>query len=277
MARAGTCRIASAEKANLVAGTARILERVVDRIQELGAFRETNWNARTIVEITGLTKSHGWFFHAITGETWLLKMKFRTTKGSFRREQIVSELDLKTLNEMHDLPIYGNEPRVRCKTLRGPWQEIELRVHTWDEIDKPAFWDFLEKAVQGFQSFAERAATNPEELMPWKRLGPHWHLSRRGFPARKAGDLGGHRCWNNCASCSWMSAGPRVDFHWNNQQIVHVGPTDQPATVGNPVHETTRVARPESARAEEPIRSGTNCAPGIRTRIGHPAGRRSMS
>ncbi len=167
----------------------RILEEVVDRIHALGTFRETNWNSRTIVEITGMTKSHGWFFHAITGETWLLKMKFRTTKGSFRREQIVRQLELKTLNEMHDLPIYGNAPRVRCKTLRGPWQEIELRVHTWEEIDKPAFWEFLEKAVQGFQNYAKRAATNPEELMPWKQLGVHWHMSRRGFPLGKSGCL----------------------------------------------------------------------------------------
>ena len=62
----------------------------------------------------------GWFFHAITGETWLLKMKFRTAKGTFRREQLVSQLDLKPLNEMPDLPLYGNEPRVRCKNLARP-------------------------------------------------------------------------------------------------------------------------------------------------------------
>ncbi len=205
----------------------RILERVVDRIQELGSFADTNWNSRSVVEITGTTKSHGWFFHAITGETWLLKMKFRTTKGTFRRETIVSQLNLKSLNEMHDLPIYGNEPRVRCKTLRGPWQEIEVRAHTLDEVDTAEFWGFLEQAVQGFQSFAERAASNPEELMPWKRLGPHWHLSRRGFP------LGKPAVWEaplleELCDLLTKAAGSRAEFVWNNQQIVHVAVDGQP-------------------------------------------------
>jgi excinuclease ABC subunit A len=153
-------------------------------------------------------------------------MKFRTTKGSFRREQIVSQLDLRPLNQMHDLPIYGNEPRVRCRTLRGPWQEVELRVHSLDEIDKPAFWEFLEKAVRGFQNFADRAAGNRDEIMPWKRLGPHWHLSRRGFP------LGKPALWEASLLeqlCQLLqnAAGPEARFQWNNQQLVHLNVADQ--------------------------------------------------
>ncbi len=200
---------------------ARILECVIDRIHELGSFSDTDWNAHSVVEIAGTTKSHGWFFHAITGEAWLLKMKFRTTKGTFRREQIVEQLDLKPLNDMHELPIYGNEPRVRCKTLRGPWQEIEVRAHSWEEMDTPAFWQFLEKAVRGFQQFAARAAVHPAAIMPWKSLGPHWHMSRRGFPLGKSAQ------WDTALLeqlCQLLheTAGPDASFQWHQQQVVHL-------------------------------------------------------
>ena len=47
----------------------RIVDQVERRIQELGDFAPTNWNNRSVVEITGHKKSDGWFFHALTGET----------------------------------------------------------------------------------------------------------------------------------------------------------------------------------------------------------------
>ena len=31
------------------------------------------------------------------------------------------------LNQMDELPVYGNDSRVKCKNLRGPWQEVEIR------------------------------------------------------------------------------------------------------------------------------------------------------
>ena len=45
----------------------QILDWIDERIHELGAFGETNWNSRTIVEIPAPVKSQGWFFHAHTG------------------------------------------------------------------------------------------------------------------------------------------------------------------------------------------------------------------
>ncbi len=129
----------------------RILSQTIDRIQQRAElFADTDWNSRSVVEISGRKKSDGWFFHAITGEEWLLKMKFRTTRSTFRQEDLAAKLDLKPLNDMPDLPLYGTEPRVKCRNLRGPWQEIELRVHSYEEIDRPEFWNFVDRAVQGF-------------------------------------------------------------------------------------------------------------------------------
>ncbi|HVT28067.1 MAG TPA: excinuclease ABC subunit UvrA, partial [Lacipirellulaceae bacterium] len=153
----------------------RILDAIERRIQKSGAFAETNWNNRSIVEITAAKKSDGWFFHAITGERWLVKLKFRTAKKTFEREKLVADLGLKPLNDIDEIEAYGRGPRVKCKNLRGPWQEVQIDAHSWQEIDTPAFWAFLDRAVAGFQRFTERIGAKPEDVMPWKVLGQKWH------------------------------------------------------------------------------------------------------
>ncbi len=206
----------------------RMLTDVVEKIQDADCFSETNWNNRSIVEICGLKKSDGWFFHAITGEEWLLKLKFRTTKNSFRRDEIVQRLDLKPLNDMPDLPLYGTEPRTKCRNLRGPWQEVELRVHSYNEIDRPEFWKFLDEAIAGFRRFAEHVAASPEEVMPWKVLGRRWHFTRRGFSA------GGKVRWSGAVLEQLVEllteAAPAAQALWNNKVLVpfYVKPQKEP-------------------------------------------------
>ncbi len=198
----------------------QILDRVVDRIQELGDFSETDWNSRGVVEIAAEKKSIGWFFHAITGETWLLKLKFRVAKSTFRRQELIDRFQFKTLNQMDELPIYGNEPRVKCRSLRGPWQEVQINAHTWDEIDTPEFWSFLEESVAGFQKFTMLTELKPEDHMPWKKLGQRWHFMRKGFPSGKSimWDLA---VWEELYEMLHELA-PDGQFLWNNQILVHL-------------------------------------------------------
>ncbi|HKD36806.1 MAG TPA: excinuclease ABC subunit A, partial [Pirellulales bacterium] len=70
------------------------LARVIDRIHELGEFAPTDWNTRSVVEISAVKKSDGWFFHAITGEQWLLKFKFRVARATFKREDLLARIAL---------------------------------------------------------------------------------------------------------------------------------------------------------------------------------------
>ena len=198
----------------------RILADVVDRIQESDLFSDTNWDSRSVVEISGLKKSDGWFFHAITAEEWLLKMKFRTARNTFRREDLVTRLDLKPLNDMPDLPLYGTEARVRCKNLRGPWQEVELRVHSLSEIDRPEFREFLDQAIRGFGKFADRARQNPEDLMPWKVLGRKWHLVRKGFALNKTIQWEPEVLEELLELLADIC--PQGQFLWNNKQMVPI-------------------------------------------------------
>ena len=197
----------------------RILGEVIDRIQNQSElFSETDWNSRSVVEIRAAKKSDGWFFHAITGEEWLLKMKFRTARNTFSRDELVRRLDLKPLNDMPELPLYGTEPRVKVRSLRGPWQEIELRVHSYSEIDRPEFWNFIDQAVGGFGKYSKQAQEQTDILQPWKQLGRKWHFARRGFP------LGGKVEWEMEVLEELVEllneTAPYGQLLWNNKQVV---------------------------------------------------------
>jgi excinuclease ABC subunit A len=210
----------------------RVLDKIEEQIHNLGQFSPTNWNSRTIVEINATKKSDGWFFHAITGERWLVKLKFRTAKKTFDREKLVADLGLKPLNDLDDIEAYGRGPRVKCKNLNGPWQEIQIDAHSWDEIDTPAFWSFLQRAVAGFQKFTNRVETRPEDVMPWKVLGQKWHLSRKGFPPGKKPAWRPEVLEELLEMLADMVPGGQ--FLWNNQLVVKLmvpGVPDPWATV----------------------------------------------
>jgi excinuclease ABC subunit A len=108
---------------------------------------------------------------------------------------------------------------VKVKTLRGPWQEVEIRVHSLEEIDTPEFWSFLEDAVSGFGRFTEKAAINPEDITPWKALGQKWHFLRKGFPPGKNVAWSIELLEELCEML--REAEPQGQFLWNNQQLVH--------------------------------------------------------
>ncbi len=198
----------------------RILDTIVQRIEATGQFGPTDWNSRSVVEIAAKKKTIGWFFHAITGEAWLLKLKFRVAKNTFRRQSLVERFDLKTLNQMDELPIYGNQPRVKCKSLRGPWQEVQINVYSWDEVNRPNFWTFLDEAIAGFQKFTQLTELKPEDHMPWKKLGQRWHFMRKGFPPGKR-VLWDLEVWEQMYEMLHELA-PDGQFLWNNQVLVHL-------------------------------------------------------
>ena len=198
----------------------RILSEIVERVQESGEFSPVDWKARSVVEIAASKKSDGWFIHAITGETWFVKLKFRVVKNTFRRGDLQEDLKLKSFNDLEEIPVYGNEPRVQCKNLRGPWQEVQIKAHSFKEIDTPEFWHFLDRAQAGFKKMTERTASNPDDIMPWKKLGQRWHWSRKGFPPGKRIQWDLDLLEELCEML--RETVPEGQFLWNNQQVVHL-------------------------------------------------------
>ncbi len=197
-----------------------ILAAVVDRIQELGGFAPTNWNARSVVEICAEQAAPKWFFHALTGEEWLLVLRFRVPARVFNREKLLRDLYLPPPNETSDLPLYGSEPRTRLISRPGSWLEVELRVHTMGEIDRPAFWKFLKQAAAAFKGRIERQAEDPAAFEPWKKLGKAWHCSRKGFPPGKKVRWPPETLTNLLAMIE--RAAPDASFSWSQRDRVLV-------------------------------------------------------
>ena len=154
---------------------------IIDEIEADDRFAPANWNNRAVVEIMGRDKQGGWFLHALTGDEWLLSLKFRVKKNTFSQSALSSRLNLTPVDDLDEIPIYGRAERVRVKNLKGPWQEITISVHWRKEIDTPEFRRFLTEARDGFLKQIHQVKLNPDDLMPWKVLGRKWHLSRKGF------------------------------------------------------------------------------------------------
>ena len=195
------------------------LARLVDEIETRDAFRSADWNNRSVVEIAARDKQHGWFLHALTGDEWLLTLKFRVRRNTFKQDHLSSRLALKSLDDIDELPIYGRSGRVRVRNLKGPWQEVTVSVHWQREIDTSEFRSFLNEACESFRRKAEQTKLNPADLMPWKVLGRKWHLSRKGFPSSK------RVLWNVDTLDTLLNQLlavldiPAID--WANKQVIH--------------------------------------------------------
>ncbi|MDR1484442.1 MAG: ATP-binding cassette domain-containing protein [Planctomycetaceae bacterium] len=158
-----------------------ILREIVKRIEATGQFTPTNWNHRSIVEIFSEKKSLGWFMQAITSNEWFLIVKFKTAGGTFKRDQLIESLALKPFSEIGEIPLYNADSRVKLQRQTMQWQEIEMMLYSFNEINCPQFYDFLDKAIRGFSQFTKPPAKNQEDYLPWHVLGEKWHLLQRGF------------------------------------------------------------------------------------------------
>ncbi len=163
------------------------LEYVIDLIEEYEGLKEANWGDPSTVEITAETKvGTGWFFHALTGDEWFVRLYFRVPKNSLDPDEIHEELNLTPVDDIDDIPVYGRGDRVKFNNTKGPFQEVAIDVHSLDEIDTPEFRAFVESAIAEYVGQIEQQQKkDPNDLMPWKVLGRKWHVSRKGFALNK--------------------------------------------------------------------------------------------
>ena len=213
----------------------KILAAIIDRIEQFGSFASVNWASPSIVEVTGPVKTQGWFMHAITAETWLLKIKIRIPKGRIKKIDFEETIDLPTLNEMDEVEAYGNESRIRVSS-GNDWQEIELRLFRFDEINKPKFWKLFEKCMQAFtEHVLPESVARPEDQTEKKRLASKlesetsnpvdlkWHTSEKGF------DSSAPRQWPSTLVPAFQhhleSLIPKMTWDWTSpeQVIARVG------------------------------------------------------
>ncbi|MSQ93585.1 MAG: excinuclease ABC subunit UvrA [Gemmataceae bacterium] len=195
-----------------------VLTWIDDKIHSLGDFAETNWKHPSTVEIAATTKTLGWFFHAHTNMEWLTRLIFRVGKNTFKNEELNRKLGLPTLNDTPGIEVYSNEPRVHVANRKGPWQEIWMLIHKLDEIDTPAFDEFIRKAVGSFHNTLKRMHTNPEDVMPWKVNGERWHLGEKGFPP------GRKLQWDRAILPRLLDllrkVEPKIEITWDNRALI---------------------------------------------------------
>ena len=86
----------------------------------------------------------------MTGDEWLLTLKFRVPENTFQQKSLAAALQLKPVDDIREIEAYGRADRVRVKEAGGSWQEITITVHWLREIDSPAFWNFLDQAKQAY-------------------------------------------------------------------------------------------------------------------------------
>jgi excinuclease ABC subunit A len=198
-------------------GTA--LEQVIDAVEARDGFRAADWNDRSVVEITGEQSPGVWFLHALTGDEWLLTLKFRVPKRTFDEERLSRQLDLKSLDDLDELPVYGRSERVRVRNVKGAWQEVVITVHWLREIETPGFERFLADACDAFLAFTRREKLDPSELTPWKVLGRKWHLARKGFPNGKRIKWEPDLLNRLFELLETVAPGGEID--WGNKQVVY--------------------------------------------------------
>jgi excinuclease ABC subunit A len=203
-------------------GTA--LELVIDGLENIDDLGAVNWSERSVVEVAGESGRGGaagstWFLHALTGDEWLLTLKFRVRRNTFRQEELRQRFDLKPLDDLDELPVYGRGARVKAKNLKGPWQEVSITVHWLKEIDTPAFAEFLKEACDSYLGQIHKAKLNPADLTPWKVLGRKWHVSRKGFPSNKRVPWDADLLEKLFDTLE--SALPNADTDYGNKQVVY--------------------------------------------------------
>ena len=203
----------------------RILSEVVDRIEQHENFADTDWSQRGSVDISSGKKSEGWFFHAVTGDAWFVRLKFRVRPRAFKREALIDQIPLLSANDLEDVPVYGNAPRVKVVNSQGAWQEVELKVYSFDEINHDGFWKFVDDAIASFQGKAELEKAKIEANSPWAKLGKKWHLMRKGFTPETEVLWKKNVLEKMCGLLSELA--PGGEFQWKNKEEVYFLLPDQ--------------------------------------------------
>ena len=92
---------------------------------------------------------------------------------------------MKPLDQIDEIPVYHRSDRLQVTNPKGPFQEVMLKVHTFEEIDSEEFREFLKRAMESYLELSSVGKLDLKELTPWKQLGRKWHLSRKGFPSNR--------------------------------------------------------------------------------------------
>ena len=152
-------------------------------MESLGGCAPTDWNHRTRIEIKAEITPL-WFCHILTGFQELLEVAIRAPTGTFYEPKLRAMLNIQSLDERGELPVYGQWSRVRIRSLATGWDDIRLSLRDFKDIQKSAFRAFLKAAVGAYSRKVSEIQQQPEQ-QPWKSDGQEWHLSQKAMSPRQ--------------------------------------------------------------------------------------------
>jgi len=162
----------------------RMLLWLVETMESIGGFAPTDWNHRTRIEIKAEITPL-WFSHILTGFQELLEVAIRVPSGTFYEPKLRAMLNIQTLDERGDLPIYGQWSRLRIRSLTSGWDDIRLSLRDFKDIQKIPFRAFLKTAVGAYSRKVSEIQQQPEQ-QSWKLDSQEWHLSQKAMSSRQS-------------------------------------------------------------------------------------------
>ena len=220
----------------------KVLLWIAEAIESLGDFAPTDWNHRTRIEIKA-ANTPLWFAHVLTGFKDLLEVAIRVPTSTFYEPKLGAMLDIRTLDERSDLPIYGQWSRLRVRTLSTGWDDIRLSLHDFKDVHKTPFRAFLRAAVAAYFRGIGELQREPGRRQPWKSMGQEWHLSQESMSQRQTPQ------WKPALLLAligrFKSVQPGLELDWSGKTAVLLKTTDRPAYYGKIVTNMGRGLRVE--------------------------------
>jgi excinuclease ABC subunit A len=181
------------------------------------------------VEVRAPGSKGTWFFHALTGHQWLIDLNFRVPRNTFSIAGLAKELQIPTLDEREDLPVYGQWERVDIRRRSGGVDQVRIHVHDMKDIRVAPFRRFVREAVTAYLKMIGKEGTAAGGAEPWKTDGRKWHLSQRSMSPR------GRKRWGPQTLVELAGriakAVPQVKLDWGHKIRVELG-TEDGASLG---------------------------------------------
>ena len=133
------------------------LELVIDKISELGGLPAVDWASRSTVRVPAVEPGKPPFLEALTGNEWVLTLRFQLPKQTFREADLNRTLALVPFVESSP-PVPSDLDRIEVTNF-ATLQELVLTVHSAADFQTVAFNAFLAEAV--------RAATGAQPAESW--------------------------------------------------------------------------------------------------------------
>ncbi len=161
----------------------RILEKTIDRVEQIGGFPAVDWTQRAVVKVAGPGRDDPPFLQALTGHEWIVTLRFTVKRNAFKPETLAAHLHLAPFHE-GARPVLSDADRIAFGEPRGAFQEVILTAHAFDELDTDAFDAFLVKAAVSYLKAIQGEASE-EANAAVAEAAPGWKVITKPKPRRK--------------------------------------------------------------------------------------------